>query len=105
MRARFRQHPLGHPCLFFFTTLDGCYLFLVATWPSPFDFFTTLDGCCLFLIVIWTSFFHNSGWVLFVPNLGRRPPLSPTLFYPQALLLTILLCIDYPTPPRARNLP
>ena len=40
-------------------------------WPSLFIFFTTLDGCWLFLIVIWTSlfvFFYNFGWVLFIPD-------------------------------------
>ena len=38
------------------------------------------------------------------PSLKRRAPLSPTLFCPQAPLLTILLCIDYPTPPQKATL-
>ena len=47
----------GHPCLFFFTTLDGCCLFLIVIWTSLFVFFTTLDGCWLLLIVTWPSLF------------------------------------------------
>ena len=34
-------------------------------------FFTTLDGCWLFLIVNWSSLFvvfYNSRWVLFIPD-------------------------------------
>ena len=70
----------GHPCFVCFTTLDGCHLLLIVTWPSLFIvfstpdgcrlfadchlgiagfFFTTLDGCCLFPI---PHAQHNVAW-------------------------------------------
>ena len=60
----------GHPCFSFYNS--GWVLFIPNSHMSTaVYFFTTPDGCCLFLIVIRTSmfvFFYNSGWVLFAPN-------------------------------------
>ena len=36
--------------------------------------------------------------VVVPPSLGRRPPLSPTLFYTKVSLITNLLCIDCSLP-------
>ena len=72
----------------FFSTLDGCCLFLILIWTSLFiliynagwvPFIPDCDvvRCRLFLIVIWPSllFFYNSAWVLFIPNCDLDIPI------------------------------
>ena len=97
----------------FFTTLDGCWLFLIVNWSSLFGFFynsgrvlfisdchmsiavyffTTLDECCLFLIVTWTSLFlfftTLDGCCLFRLSPGHR-----CLFFLQLRMGVVCLLI------------
>ena len=97
----------------FFTTLDGCWFFLIVNWSSLFGFFynsgrvlfipdchmsiavyffTTLDECCLFLIVTWTSLFlfftTLDGCCLFLLSPGHR-----CLFFLQLRMGVVCLLI------------
>ena len=102
---------------FFFTTLDGCCLFLIVSWLSLFISFTTLDECCLFLIVMWPShfiflqlwmgaiyfylssghrwcFFYNSGWAPFIPNSPLATPCGMA-WTPSSQAIHIVQCTGH----------
>ena len=52
------------------------YLLLIEIWTSLFIFFTTLNGCHLFLIVIWTSLLFFFFTTLVGCSLFRIPHLQ-----------------------------